>query len=73
MVKTPSKRSASTAALDGTPVPERVVKLDPGLQSLMDHGDNIEVTTVPYFSRIPTSEIVSRVYRVGVTIIEIDR
>lgn len=44
MVKTPSKRSAATAALDGTSVQERVVKLDPGLQSLMDYGDNIEVT-----------------------------
>ena len=57
MVKTPSKRSASTAALDGTPVQERVVKLDPGLQSLMDYGDNIEVTisfvVVPF--EIPVS------------------
>lgn len=44
MVKTPGKRSAATAALAGTAVQERVVKVDRGLQSLMDYGDNIEVS-----------------------------
>lgn len=52
MVKTSGKRSAVTAGLTVMAGQERVVKVDRGLQSLMDYGDNMEVPKSQFVEKL---------------------